>query len=157
MSRRALNPQQLAMFMPVQEVIDKVHKIDASEHVAAGRSPREQWEEPLTEGMYAGSSVRDAKLSAAQATRDYEQAYPPRRLAKYDIEAGARAHNVPPLRIQHVPAGLYTNRDRQELWDGHHRLATLEAMGHTEVPVWHSFDDDEDTPHEWRGVPRRRP
>lgn len=151
MSKRALNPRQLAMFMPTQTVIDTVHKID-SPYNGTGASPREQWERPLpSSSMYAGVPLREAKLAMADAAHhDYQRSDAPKMLRGYDIEKGIAEKNLPPLRIQHIA-------DRQELWDGHHRLATLEAAGHTEAPVWHSFDEDEDTPKPWVGVPRRRP
>lgn len=146
----ALNGQQFAghhqltMFERTQDVIDKVDKIDAGEHVAAGKTPREQWEHPLTDPYFAGESIRDFKLHQAMRSRQITPGY--------DILEGREKHNLPPLRIDHNP-----DNGRMELGDGHHRLAVYEAVGDQEVPVWHSFDPmNDETPHQWR-QPHKRP
>lgn len=154
MSQRALNPKQLAMFMPVREVIDTVHKIDSA-HNGTGATPRQQWERPLPEtSLFAGESLRDAKLAATEVNRELGGSDASPMYRGYDIDKGIAEKNLPPLRIQHFEHG---GNERSELWDGHHRLAKLEEAGHAEAPVWHSFDEDEDTPKDWVGVPRRKP
>jgi hypothetical protein len=45
---------------------------------------------------------------------------------------------LPPIRIQQH------DEYEPELWDGHHRLRELEDAGHTEVPVWESWDEYEE-------------
>lgn len=138
-------PQQLTMFERTQDVIDKVDKIDAADHVAAGLSPREQWETPIHDDWHKGDSLRDVKLSRGNYVgRD-----------GYDLRQGHAAKNLPPLRIDHND----TN-GRIELGDGHHRLALYESLGDQEVPVWHSFGDPvmggEETPEQWKQPHRRR-
>jgi hypothetical protein len=44
---------------------------------------------------------------------------------------------LPPIRIQQH------DEYEPELWDGHHRLRELEDAGHTEVPVWESWNERE--------------
>lgn len=126
-------PLQLSMFERTQDVIDKVHKIDAdgcSQERDAGcrQDPREEWE-----GM---GGIADMKLASSN-------------MKGMDRSIRDPQEHLPPLRIQH-PMDRWDARMKSGggkkplgLWDGHHRLAAFEAAGHTEVPVWHSFDESE--------------
>jgi hypothetical protein len=48
-----------------------------------------------------------------------------------------RSSTLPPIRVQ-----MHDDYE-PELWDGHHRLRELEDAGHTEVPVWESWNERE--------------
>jgi len=133
-----VNPQQLRMFMPVREVIDTVHKGDHGD--PGGRTPRQQWEEPLPEDDdddYGGLSLRDVKLGEhfgndriGRAQREMHDAYNTKRIERGDAK---------PISIAYVPIGWDATGEVQELIDGHHRLAYHEKMGRSEIPV--QWDD----------------
>jgi hypothetical protein len=117
---------QTRMLMPTREVIDTVHKIDSDLFQGGEGDPRAQWEDVTEGGMKASPSVREG-------IRDRDP--------------------IPPIRVQHpykrrlghVDSEGYVTEAREydyepELWDGHHRLYEFEQAGHTEVPVYESFD-----------------
>lgn len=106
---------QLRALMPTEEVIDTVHKIDSDIFDDGWSTPEEQWRDIRPEKV----GVRS--LDQAVASRD----------------------PLPPLRVQHPSPGRFSQEHEPELWDGHHRLAAYEKAGHTEVPVWESFDTHE--------------
>jgi hypothetical protein len=101
------------MFMPTSEIVNDVAKGDAPAF-ADEWSPKEQWERPV---FYGGeTNLRDYKLE------DNPEGY----------RGMIRRGESPPLQITHGLSGRH-------LGDGHHRLANMEALGHTEVPVVESF------------------
>lgn len=138
-ARDSLQPRQLRMFMPTQEVIDTVHKIDSPVFDDDPRSaPAKQW-----------AAIRPEKTNHALTG------------------AIQRGRPIPPIRVQHQQ-DHHGFEFEPELWDGHHRLAAYQDAGHTEVPVWESFDEYEHgyevqggrySGGGWSGTPywRRRP
>lgn len=105
---------QTRALMPTREVIDTVHKIDSELMMNDEDStPAAQWDD-----------VRPEKSNR-----------------QLDRAVAARAP-LPPIRVQHRDDAYHSDPE-PELWDGHHRLAAYEKAGHTEVPVWESFDNTE--------------
>lgn len=114
--------EQLAMFMPVKDIIDNVHKIDSPYHPEWGGSwsPREQWERRPQKVWGEGISLREEKASEV----------------KDDLIEHVRRGTSKPLAIHHDD-----RRGIKTLVDGHHHLATYEELGHQEVPVTHRSGD----------------
>lgn len=111
--------QQTTMLRPTQDIIENVHKIDTAAF--------DRGEDPVTEWKEVRSEKRSPELRQAIVDRDPSDPVPPIRIQKFDQDA------------------LYPAED--QLWDGHHRLEAYEHLGHTEVPVWESFDEYESNPH----------
>lgn len=113
-----LNPKQLKMFMPVDEMIDTVDKGDS--RLAQTHSPREQWE---TEDPAYGLSLRDWKMRNIEedtGRRDYG-AGSVDDSSTWDLAAGIEKGSIPPVTVRHI-----SDQRPPELVDGHHRLAAFE-------------------------------
>lgn len=132
---------QLRMFVPTHEIIDTYPKTDSS-HWDGVHSPREQWEKPSKE--YGGQSLRDHKLADRDQYGKAERIdenddrrkqglpkLPVYQSRKQMVDKG----ETPPLTLSHWAAG-----DTPALTNGHHRLAELEARGHTEIPVEYDIE-----------------
>lgn len=118
--QRQSDGQQLDMIRPLRQVIDETHKIDSSHHPDAlgdTWTPKDQWERPGPSGF----SLRDVKKAEAGTGM----------LGNRLIDAVAR-DKVGPVTLYKDP---YTWQDT--VADGHHRLASHEALGHAEIPVQH--------------------
>lgn len=116
-----LNPQQfqqLTMFEPVQKIIDELPKMDS---YLDGQAPRDQWE--MMDPQYKGKSLREHKLTDRVGSH----------MSPDEHRATIRQGDMKPIPISH------NREDEPFLGDGHHRLAHLEAMGHTEAPVEYKF------------------
>jgi hypothetical protein len=134
-----LNPQQFnqgELFTPLDTVINDYDKADAVGHTqgeADEWSPREQWERPLSRNF----SLRDLKL---KDRRNLRKGMTYEKLAKGEDWDTERYGPVKPPVVHHRWGNA-----RPALEDGHHRLAQMEAAGHTEIPVEHAgqpYDKD---------------
>jgi hypothetical protein len=128
-AKDALHPQQMRMFIEVNEIVDGFDKSDTY-FSHTDTAPRDQWEKPAPEttlSNYEGEALRDRKLRNASA----------RKSMVYDLDEGLAEHNLPPVDVG-------DSTDRPYLDNGHHRLAVFEQRkkktGHEQyVPVrWHS-------------------
>lgn len=129
--------EQLRMFMPVDEIINTVHKGDSAHAPGGGKapwSPKDQWAKPGKQHF----SLKDIKLGAAK-----------NRGVGYDQEGprdGRTGHPLGEERKLHTevaagrskPLGIYSRPGREPvLADGHHRLAMHEHLGHQFAAVEH--------------------
>jgi hypothetical protein len=118
-----LNGEQLSMFIPVDDLVDKFHKADLPddlrhEYWKSGReyTPREQWE---THSDDLGMPMRDWKM------RDVEEFSGQETETKgvvWDIPKGIDEGNIPPVSVGRGGGG--------QLLNGHHRLAVFEDRQH---------------------------
>jgi len=149
--------EQLSTFEPLKKIINEIPKGDSSLQ-GPNVTPRDQWVKPDREQRPTGwkgrsPSLRDAKLMEAHS---------------YEHRQGGTEHadgygsmiakgETPPVTLFHYdPYGdTSPTTTGTELTDGHHRLAHLEQAGHTEIPVEHEGETDDEyySPHHtptWR-------
>lgn len=126
--------EQHQMFVPTETIVNEWDKGDSVGHRSYDKedpwSPRDQWEEPNSKGF----SLRQIKLGDRRNLRGrmtYEKMLQGKGLDP--------AYGPPqPPSAYHVPGR------RPQLDDGHHRLAHLQAQGHTEIPMMHGGPKDPD-------------